>query len=253
MLSIFFKIWKDYRYIFLDFESARAKEFGRVRANPKKIFRAIMYILWSGGSWRSLPRGMGARSTVNDYFLQWTQAGLFGKLWEDMALKANSEGAIDGHLQIIDGTHILTVYMPNDISGFSYKHKNKRGVSLSILIDGNGIPISIEIKAANTHDSKLLEGTLGHSVIESVEPREKSLLGDSGYIGESQESLAADFGFDPNFRPRANQLETISKRKLNENKENRWMVERSISWIKNMRRIRTCYEKSINSFRGFVQ
>jgi putative transposase len=156
MLAIFFLIWKKYKSIFLTFEAARAKEFGRARANPKKIFRAIMYLLWSGGSWRSLPRSIGKKSTVHDYFVEWTRAGLFGKLWEAIALDAAAEGAIDAHLQMIDGTHILTVYMPTDIAGFSYKHKNKRGMSVSILIDGQGIPISIEVGPANTHDSQLL-------------------------------------------------------------------------------------------------
>jgi Transposase DDE domain len=103
------------------------------------------------------------------------------------------------------------------------------------------------------HDSQLLEGTLSQTVIEEVEPREKMILGDSGYIGEEQESVAEDFGFEPNFRPRRGQIDQFPKRKLIKNKKNRWMVERTISWIKNMRRIRTCYEKSIETFHGFCQ
>jgi putative transposase len=253
LVAVFLEIWKRYGSIFLSFESARAKDLGRRRADPKKIFRGIMHILWTGGSWRSLPRSFGARSTVHEYFTEWTQGGLFRQLWEAIALDAASEGAIDSQLQMIDGTHILTVYMPTDIAGFSYKHKNKRGMAVSILIDGQGIPISIEISPANTHDSQLLEGTLSQSVIEEIEPKEKTLLGDSGYIGENQESVAEDYGFEPNFRPRKDQLDSFPKRKLNKNKKNRWIVERSISWIKNMRRIRTCYEKSTETFLGFVQ
>jgi len=253
LVTVFLEIWKRYSFIFLDYESARAKALGRRRADPKKMFRGIMHILWTGGSWRSLPRSFGARSTVHEYFLEWTQAGLFRQLWETIALNADSDGSIDGQLQMIDGTHILTVYMPTDIAGFSYKHKNKRGMAISILIDGQGVPISIEVGPANRHDSQLLEGTLSQSVIEEVEPAEKTILGDSGYIGEDQESVAEDYGFEPNFRPRKDQLGNFPKRKLNKNKKNRWMVERSISWIKNMRRIRTCYERSVESFLGFCQ
>lgn len=253
LVAVFLEIWKRYDSIFLDFEAARSKDLGRKRAEPKKIFRGIMHILWTGGSWRSLPRSFGTRSTVHAYFLEWTQAGLFEKLWETIALDADSVGAIDSKLQMIDGTHVLTVYMPPDVAGFSYKHKNKRGMKVSLLIDGQGIPISIEISPANTHDSQLLEGTLSHSVIEQVEPGEKTLLGDSGYIGEEQENVAEDYGFQHNFRPRKDQMQGYPKKKLKKNRKNRWMVERSISWIKNMRRIRSCYERSLDSFRGFCQ
>jgi putative transposase len=250
---MFFLIWKKYKSIFLDFEAARANGLGRARTNPKKIFRAIMYILWSGGSWRSLPRAMGPKSTIHDYFSEWTQAGLFQKLWEFVAHDAAAEGFIDSKLQIIDATHILTVHMPNSLSGFSYKHKNKRGVKISILVDSQGVPISIEITSANTHDSQLLEGTLSQSVMEELDPAKKTILGDSGYIGEEQNIVAEDFGFRPNFRPRQDQMDDYSNKKLKQNKKSRWMVERSISWLKNMRRIRTCYERSIEAFRGFCQ
>jgi transposase len=253
ILTVIFLIWKHYKTIFLDHEALKNKGFGRPRTNPRKIYRAIMHILWSGGSWRSLPRGMGKRSTIHGYFLEWAEAGLFKTLWEQIAIDAAKLGLIDPSLQMIDGTHILTVYMPNELSGFSYKHKNKRAVKISILIDSQGIPVSIDIDSANIHDSQMLGETLGQSVVEPVEPRQKTLLGDSGYIGEAQENTAEDFGFTPNFRPTKNQIEDYPKNKLKENKKNRWMVERSISWIKNMRRIRTCYEKSIKVFRAFCQ
>jgi putative transposase len=253
LIAIFIQIWNKYKNIFLDHEAAKSKGLGRPPANAKKMFRAIMYILWSGGSWRSLPKGLGAKSTVHQYFLEWTRAGLFEKLWGTIALDAAAEGSIDSNLQMIDGTHILTVYMPTNISGFSYKYKNKRGMTISILIDAQGIPISIELSSANTHDSQLLEGTLSQSVIEEVESSGKTILGDSGYIGKNQENVAEDFGFEPNFRPRQDQKKNYPKKKMKINSKNRWMVERTISWIKNMRRIRSCYEKSLEAFRGFCQ
>ena len=253
IVAIFIQIWKGYGFIFSDFETARAKAMGRPRIPPRRVFRAIAFILWSGGSWRTLPGAMGRRSTIHSYFLEWTQAGLFRKLWETIALTAAEQGLIQPDLQIIDGTHILSIYMPNHLTGFSYKHKSKRGIKLSILIDKQGIPVSLSIEAANVHDSQLLEGTLSHSVIEEIEPSDKLLLGDSGYVGEDQENDAEDLGFTPNFRPRKDQMGDYSKRELNQNRKHRWKVELSISWIKSMRRIRTCYERSIETFLGFCQ
>jgi transposase len=224
MIAIFILIWKKYGFIFKNHEAARSKHFGRKRINPKSIFRAIMFILWTGGSWRSLPRGMGKRSTVHDYFLDWAQAGLFGLLWETIALDAAADGLINPELQVIDGTHILTVYMPPDLAGWSYKNPGKRGVKISILIDAQGIPVSLEVDAANKHDAKMTEGTLSNTVIEAVEPAKKTLLGDSGFIGEDQEQTAADFGFRSNFRPKKTQIKNYSNEDLTENKKNRWKV-----------------------------
>ena len=212
-----------------------------------------MYLLWTGGSWRSLPRGMGKKSTVHSYFLKWAQAGLFKNLWEAIVTDAAKNGLIESKIQIVDGTPILSVYMPVSISGFSYKHKSKRGMKLELLIDKAGIPLSLSLSSANVHDSKLLEDTLSQSVIHGIKTAEKDLLGDSGFIGEENEKTALNFGFTPNFRPKKNQINGYSKKKLNKNKKYRFRVEHVISWMKNRRRIRTCYEKSLESFLGFCQ
>lgn len=253
MLTTFQSIWKEYRSIFLDYEAALAKDFGRPKADSKKIFLAIMYILWTGGSWRALPKSMGKRSTTHAYFRKWALAGLFKILWERIAEDAAAGGFISPEIQIVDGTHIMSVYMPTEIAGFSYKHHGKRGVKISIIIDKHGTPVSIEVDSASKHDAKSMEGALSNSVITEFEPREKTLLGDSGYIGEAQEQTAADYGFTPNFRPKKSQVDNYDAALLRQNKKNRWTVERSISWVKNMRRIRTCYEKSIETFRGFCE
>ena len=253
IIKVYYLLWKHYKYIFEGYEAARKKARGRPRAKFKSVFRSITTILWTGGSWRSLPRGMGKRSTVHSYFLEWTQAGLFKKLWEAIVMDATKNGTIKSKIQIVDGTPILSVYMPVSISGFSYKHKSKRGMKLEILIDKAGVPLSLSLSSANVHDAKLLEDTLNQTVIKSNEPSKKDLLGDAGFIGEENEKTALKFGFTPHFRPKKSKINGNQKRKLNKNKKHRFKVEHVISWMKNMRRIRTCYEKSTESFLGFCQ
>lgn len=253
MMSIFLHLWNSYGEIFEAHETLKSKPFGRPPIPVKKAFRAIMYILWTGCSWRSLPPYLGKRSTINGYFLKWSKCGLFKTLWEKITEDAAKKKSLAINFQIIDASHVMAVYTNKEMSGFSYKYKNKRAVKISILVDSKGVPVSLSLGPANVHDAKLLEKTLGESVVEAKKPSKKALLGDSGYIGEDQENSAGDFGFDPNFRPRKNMKVIYTQKQMNQNKKSRWLVERTISWIKNMRRIRFCYERSIENFKAFCQ
>jgi putative transposase len=44
---------------------------GRRRMDDHKAFEAIVYVLRMGIQWNTLPRELGARSTVHDRFQQW--------------------------------------------------------------------------------------------------------------------------------------------------------------------------------------
>lgn len=252
-LAVFFLLWKKYGQIFMTQQALKKRSFGRPPIQPRKIFRAILFILWTGGSWRSLPASLGKRSTVHGYFLKWAQSGLFKTLWESVTEDAAQEKSLTLGVQVIDATHVLTVDTDKQVSGFSYKYKNKRAVKISLLVDSKGIPISLSLDAANVHDAKLLDKTLAESTSEAVDPKKKALLADSAYLGEDQKNSAQDYGFMSNFRPRKNANVSYAKKQLKQNKKNRWIVERSISWIKNMRRIRFCYERSLETFKAFCQ
>ena len=58
---------------------------GRPRMDDKKAMNAIFYILRTGCQWKALPRSLGASSTVNDRFVEWRKAGVFERMWKDIA------------------------------------------------------------------------------------------------------------------------------------------------------------------------
>jgi predicted ATPase/transposase/DNA-binding XRE family transcriptional regulator len=55
---------------------------GRPRLDDRRAMTAIFYALETGCSWKALPRGLGAPSTIHDRFCAWRAAGVFERLWQ---------------------------------------------------------------------------------------------------------------------------------------------------------------------------
>ena len=55
---------------------------GRPRMDNRKVMEAILYVLRTGCKWNSLPRSLGATSTVRRRFLEWRETGMFQRMWQ---------------------------------------------------------------------------------------------------------------------------------------------------------------------------
>jgi transposase len=79
------------------------KKVGRPRLDDRTALTAIFYVMRNGGQWKSLPRCLGAASTVHDRFQAWTKAGFFEALWRAGVLHYDEAKGIDWEWQSIDG------------------------------------------------------------------------------------------------------------------------------------------------------
>ena len=69
-------------------------------------------------------------------------------------------------------------------TGSNPTDRSKSGTKRSILVDGNGVPLSVSVDGANRHDMKLTKPTLQNVVINKPEPTIKSkqhMCMDKGY------------------------------------------------------------------------
>jgi predicted ATPase/transposase/DNA-binding XRE family transcriptional regulator len=55
---------------------------GRPRLDDRRTMTAIFYALETGCGWKSLPRALGAPSSIHDRFREWRAAGVFERLWQ---------------------------------------------------------------------------------------------------------------------------------------------------------------------------
>ena len=76
----------------------------------------------------------------------------------------------------------------------------KKGSKRHVLVDENGILISLLVSAANRHDSVALEPLLQAAVVSPTSATQRNLGSDAGYVGK--EEVIQCHGFIPHIRPR---------------------------------------------------
>jgi transposase len=118
------------------------------------------------------------------------------------------------------------------------------------LTDGNGLPIVAHTTAANQHDvTELLE------LVNDV-PAIKGKVGPPRYRFDE---LFADRAYDSNPHREALESVGITPRIARRNTDHgsglgvfRWVVERTISWLHQFRRLRVRYERRLDIHEAFV-
>ncbi len=79
---------------------------GRPRMPDRQALDAIVYVLRTGCQWKSLPRSLGASSTVHDRFQEWVEAGVFFRLWEEGLKQYAEEVGIEWDWNSMDGAMV---------------------------------------------------------------------------------------------------------------------------------------------------
>jgi len=77
---------------------------GRPPADDRKCFEGILWILWTGAPWKTLPERYGKRSTVHDRLRKWTGDGTLERLWRAFVAELNERQQIRWNECFIDGT-----------------------------------------------------------------------------------------------------------------------------------------------------
>jgi putative transposase len=246
-------IWKKFQPMIATTwdPAARAKK-GRPKADERRAFFGICYMAWSGCSWRALPSKFGKRSTVHRYFQKWADSGLFQRLWHTVLVFLNQEARLKNDVRSVDGSLVTVQHLSKCVAFISMKLRPKRVIKFSVLVDAQGVPLATLLGSANKHDTNLLEATVNQEVIKTLNYRGRLLLGDKGYVEPRQELTALLNEYAPIFCPRKYHADKISAKDRKILKSRRWIVERSISWIKSFRRIKICYERSLQSFQSFL-
>ena len=121
----------------------------------------------------------------------------------------------------------------------------KNGAKRSLLVDENGVPLSLVVTGANRHDSVVLEPLLEGRIASPTTPQETpNLCLDAAYVGKEDTAKAA--GFIPHIRPRGEEKKLIE---LDPSfKARRWVVELAHSWFNRFRKLVPRYEKTDLSY-----
>src|SRR5919202_1403017 len=129
----------------------------------------------------------------------------------------------------------------------------KAGSKYHVLVDRQGVPLAVQLSAANVHDSKLLE-----PLVDAVEPIRRR-LGQPGRPRKRPAKLHGDKGFDYPHLRQALRQRGITPRMARRGVESserlgrfRWVVERSLAWIVAFRKLAIRYDRHAATVRAFL-
>jgi transposase len=157
----------------------------------------ILYALRTGIPWNAMPKEYGSGKTVHRYFQRWVQAGVFKRMWQAGLAEYDEVKGIAWKWQAGDGA-MTKAPLGGEKTGKNPTDRAKRGVKRSLLVDEQGVPLSIVISGANTPDSALLESTLDAMPVERPDPQAvpQNLCLDKAYSGEPCSQVAQEHGYE---------------------------------------------------------
>lgn len=123
----------------------------------------------------------------------------------------------------------------------------------SVLTDGAGIPIGLDVEGANRNDFKMTRQTLESIPLERPEPTNAKPQGvclDKGYDYDEVREILDEFGFMAHIRSRGEEAKAI-KREVGY-KARRWVVERTHSWVNRFRRLLVRWDKKADHYVAFL-
>ena len=123
-----------------------------------------------------------------------------------------------------------------------------------MLVDERGIPLSLAVSGAQTHDVKLLEPTLDNVVVERPQGEDapaEHLCADKGYVGQPAHKTMTEHNYVPHVRQRGEEREA---KKIDPSyRPRRWVVERTHSWLNRFRKLLVRFEKKSASHEALLE
>lgn len=227
---------------------------GRPPEAFRKVMDGILFVLRTGCQWKALPGCYGSGSTAHRRFQQWVKAGIIDAIVRVMVEWYERCRGIAWEWQAAD-TKLLAAPLGGEATGPNPTDLGKSGTKRHLLVDGRGVPLAFHLSAANRHDLKGLSHLLKpeEGVLEiRPEPTEQApqhLCSDKAYDAEEADLLLEELGYTGHIKRRG---ENDAPGGVGEPiyPARRWKVERSISWLNNMRKLRVRWEKKAENYRG---
>lgn len=222
---------------------------GRPRIPNRIVMQGIYFVLCSGIRWELLPQAIGCSGmTCWRRLLAWQRLGIWDQLHRLLLAALRKEDKLDLTLAVVDSTSSRAVGGGEE-TGPNPTDRRKLGTKQHLLVDGNGVPLTILVTGANRHDVQqiiplvvnmpAIGGKPGHPV-----EKPDVLQADRAYHDKSVDALLSWLGIEPKIAKRG----TPHGSGLG---KTRWPVERTIAWLKGFRRLRNRFDRRVEIYHAW--
>jgi len=203
----------------------------------REVFNGLRYIVRSGATWRMMPNDLPPWEMVCQQTQRWLKAGVFETIVQDVrALLRLAEGRGEQPTAAVFDSRTLQSSAESGARAGYDGAKRRKGSKTPMAVDTLGHLLALLVTAADEQDRAQV-GQLAQQVQQATGETVEVAFVDQGYTGDESAQQAAEQGI---------RLEVV---KLPTAKNGfvllprRWVVERSLSWLHQFRRLRVRYER----------
>lgn len=214
---------------------------GRPWVPNRVALRVIWYVLATGVRWEDVPAELGCSGkTAHRRLRDWEERGIWDRVHADLLRLLRAADKLDPDTVIVDSV-IVRAFGGGEDTGRSPVDRGKPGTKHTLMVDPHGVPLAIQTAGANASDHRqLVPILLDFPQVGGKPGRPKELpdelYADRGYDSEGARALLRWMGIEPHIAKR-NTPHGSGLGKV------RWVVERTISWVKGLRRMRVRYDR----------
>jgi transposase len=214
---------------------------GRPPIGHRVVMRVIWFVLATGNRWEDVPQELGCSGrTAHRRLRAWEEAGIWDRLHADLLGLLKRAGKLDADTVVVDGVTVRA-FGGGEATGPSPVDRSRKGTKHTLMVDRHGVPLAIRTAGANESDHRqIIPLVLAFPRVNGTPGRPKELpddlYADRGYDSEGTRELLRWLGIEPH----------IARRRTPHGSglgEVRWVVERTIGWIKGLRRMRVRYDR----------